>query len=234
METFSKFKKNNVLKALIALSKYHGFYREFRERIKDYGIKWSQSSSIESFLRILRNNNKDILEWYHKAASVLNEDCQCYLELLVKSGMRVSEAIESFNLIRKLKQQRKLSQYYNEELKTLEHFRFQNKFLRNTKNVFITMIPKNFILEVAKRDRVSYSQIRMKLRRKEILLRMNQLRDFYGTFMVRHGLIKEEVDLLQGRVGESIFVRHYWSPAIKELQNRVFKALDKMEKKLLQ
>jgi len=37
---------------------------------------------------------------------------------------------------------------------------------------------------------------------------------------------REEVDLLQGRVGKSIFVRHYWSPAITELRDRVLKALD--------
>ena len=46
--------------------------------------------------------------------------------------------------------------------------------------------------------------------------------------MLNHGLIKEEVDLLPGRVGKSIFVRHYRSPAITELRDRVFKALDQL------
>jgi len=45
----------------------------------------------------------------------------------------------------------------------------------------------------------------------------------------RPGLIKEEVDLLQGRITKSIFVRHYWSPAIKELRQRVFNALRELE-----
>ena len=61
----------------------------------------------------------------------------------------------------------------------------------------------------------------------------NGFRDYYGTFMVRHGLIKEEVDLLQGRITKSIFVRHYWSPAIKELKLRVFKALEELEQTAL-
>ena len=39
--------------------------------------------------------------------------------------------------------------------------------------------------------------------------------------MLNHELMKEEVDLLQGRVGKSIFVRHYWSPAITELRESV-------------
>ena len=33
--------------------------------------------------------------------------------------------------------------------------------------------------------------------------------------MVRNGLIKEEVDLLQGRIPPSILKRHYWSPFFK-------------------
>ena len=46
--------------------------------------------------------------------------------------------------------------------------------------------------------------------------------------MVRHGLIKEEVDLLQGRIPPSIFIRHYWSPSFKELRNRALEGLEKM------
>ena len=59
IETFSRCKRNNVLKALIALSKYLGFYREFKEKLSDYGIKWTRTSSIDSFLRILNNQNKE-------------------------------------------------------------------------------------------------------------------------------------------------------------------------------
>jgi hypothetical protein len=44
--------------------------------------------------------------------------------------------------------------------------------------------------------------------------------------MVRHGLIKEEVDLLQGRIPASIFIRHYWSPSFSELKDRTLKAIE--------
>lgn len=60
-------------------------------------------------------------------------------------------------------------------------------------------------------------------------MRVDELRDHWGTLMLDHGFIKEEVDLLQGRVGKSIFVRHYWSPAIAELRDRVFKALHQLK-----
>lgn len=57
---------------------------------------------------------------------------------------------------------------------------------------------------------------------------MGELRDYFGTFMVHNGLIKEEVDVLQGRVGESIFTRHYFSPSFIELRTRTLKAVDKL------
>ena len=228
LETFSDSKKNSVLKSLTAFSKYYGFYGEFQKKIKDYGIKYSRSSSIDAFLRIFSNNNKDVLVWYHKALSVLNEESKTYLKFLLLSGLRPSEAVESFNLIRT-----RLDEYYNEELGTLEHFRFKELFLRNTKNAFLTIIPKPFIMEIAKKDKVTYSMVKKKFQRNHLPIRLNQLRDYYATFMVRHGLIREEVDLLQGRISKSIFVRHYWSPSFKELRERTLIALKELESNLL-
>jgi intergrase/recombinase len=228
LETFNNDKRNNVLKALIALAKYHGFYREFKERIKDFGIKWTHSSSIDSFLRIFSNNNKNILVWYHKAIDILNDECSTYLKFQLMSGLRPREGINSFNLMRT-----RLDEYYNEEFGILEHFRFKDVFLRNTKNAFITIIPKSLITKIAKKNEVTYPMVQKKLQRNNMSVKISQLRDYYATFMVRHGLIKEEVDLLQGRISESIFVRHYWSPAIKELKQRVIKALTELEKEIL-
>jgi hypothetical protein len=48
--------------------------------------------------------------------------------------------------------------------------------------------------------------------------------------MVRHNLIKEEVDLLQRRIPPSIFPRHYWSPSFKELRDRTQSAISELEK----
>jgi hypothetical protein len=56
----------------------------------------------------------------------------------------------------------------------------------------------------------------------------------YGTFMIRHGLVAQEADLLCGRIPPSIFVRHYFSPAIKELKERTLKAVEEMGAKGLQ
>jgi hypothetical protein len=43
----------------------------------------------------------------------------------------------------------------------------------------------------------------------------------------------EMIDLLQGRVDPSAFVRHYYRPLIKELRVRVLTATAELEKELL-
>ena len=121
---------------------------------------------------------------------------------------------------------------YNGEIGALEHFKYPDTFLRTTKNVFISLIPEELIDEIAACEPITYSMLKGRLYRREIRMRVDELRDHWGTFMLDHGLIKEEVDLLQGRVGKSIFVRHYWSPAITELRDRVLKALELLEPKL--
>jgi len=50
--------------------------------------------------------------------------------------------------------------------------------------------------------------------------------------MLNHRLIRKKVDILQEIVGKSIFVRHYWSPSITEIRDRVFRALELLEPKL--
>jgi len=47
-----------------------------------------------------------------------------------------------------------------------------------------------------------------------------ELRNHFTTFMVRHGLIREEADLLQGRIPANVFIRHYWTPSFDELKDR--------------
>ena len=102
-------------------------------------------------------------------------------------------------------------------------------FLRRTKNAYISFVPKSLILEIATSKQVTYPAIIKRLKRKSLKTRINELRDYYGTFMVRHGLIREEVDLLQGRIPPNIFIRHYWSPSFKELRARTIEAISLLE-----
>ncbi len=182
----------------------------------------------------MNNANNDVIDWFDEATRVLDDnDLTLYLEFVLMSGLGKSEAINSFNLMIELHDKKKLNEYYNEELSTIEHFRHPDMFFRRTKNVFISMITKHRAMQIVQCEPVTYEMIRKRLYRRGLNVRIRNLRDYYATFMVRHGLIKEEVDLLQGRISKSIFVRHYWSPAISELRQRVFKALKELEQTVL-
>ncbi|MGE5555251.1 MAG: hypothetical protein ACM3UY_03160 [Methanocella sp.] len=57
------------------------------------------------------------------------------------------------------------------------------------------------------------------------------MRDYFGTYLLQHGLLEQEVNLLQGRLPMSIFVRHYWSPKLSELGDKVLSALADIDRR---
>ena len=221
--------RGNVLKALICLSKYLGKYLEFKDSLKQYGIKWLKPDSFDSFINIFQNNSDSLIQWYKDAANILNENEKLYLKFIAYSGLRaISEGIKSFNMIIELNKQNKLNEYYNEDLSTLEHYKYK-QFLRNSKNVFISILPKELITQVSNSQPVSYSMIRKRLNKHNFKLRIKELRSFYASYMIKHGLSEIETDILQGRVGKSILIRHYFKANPKELSNKVLAILKDLE-----
>lgn len=65
------------------------------------------------------------------------------------TGSRKEEGIIAFNKIIELKRQSKLNEYYNEEKGLLEHFKYKEQFLRRTKNVFLSIVPKGLVLNIS-------------------------------------------------------------------------------------
>ena len=229
IDNISPKTKNTSIKALIILSKYLGINQEFKAQLKSYGIKLFRADALGSFMRLYNNPSSDLMEWYAKALAVLRPNEQLYLQFLRLAGLRKEEGIMSFNKIIELSKQGKLNEYYNEERSILEHFKFKALFLRGTKNVYVSILPKSLILSIAESEPITYAGLYKRLMRSRVMSRVNELRDNFGTFMVRNGLIKEEVDLLQGRIPPSIFIRHYWSPSFMELKNRTLTALDTLK-----
>jgi len=232
LDMLSASVKNATIKSLIILSKFLGIHQEFKQRLQAYGVKMARPDVFASFLRIYNNQNSDLLKWYAEAVSVLRKNEKLLLRFLLVTGVRKEEGITAFNKIIDLSKQNNMSIYYNDEFNVLQHFVFKTLFLRNTKNLYVSIIEKPLVLEIANSDTVTYEQLRKRLIRHGLKLRINELRDFYGSFMVRHDLIKEEVDLLQGRIPPSIFLRHYWSPSFKELRDRTLKAISELEQTL--
>ena len=182
-------------------------------------------------MRIMNNNHKDLLEWYKRVRSILDENEKLYLKFMLMSGLRKTEGMLAFNLIIDLQKENRLGEYFNEDLSMLEHYKYK-QFLRNTKNAYVSIIPRDLVMQIANSKPVSYHAIHCYLMRKKINLRIKELRSYYASFMVRHGIISEEVDILQGRVPKSVFARHYLKENPAELRDRVFKAITELEQTL--
>jgi hypothetical protein len=123
--SLSASSKANALKALVCLSKYVGIYIEFKEKLKQYGIKWVRPDSFDSFIRIVNNNHNDLIEWYKNAYSILDDNERLYLKFVLLSGLRKNESTQSFNLIIDLYKNDRLGDYFNEDLSILEHYKFR-------------------------------------------------------------------------------------------------------------
>jgi hypothetical protein len=92
------------------------------------------------------------------------------------------------------------------------------------KNCYITFIQPEFLQQIAESKSVTYSMMRKRLERKQLKTRFNELRDKFGTYLLSHEILEAEINLCQGRIPVDIFIRHYWSPKLKEIGKRIFKA----------
>ena len=52
---------------------------------------------------------------------------------------------------------------------------------------------------------------------------MNYGRKIFATYLRNKGIEPEIIDLLQGRIGSSVFVNHYYRPDIKEIITKKIK-----------
>jgi intergrase/recombinase len=223
----------NVVKALIALSKFQGNYLEFKERIKQHGIKWVKPDNFTAFLNILNNNHDDLKELYKAVQDILGTNHKVFLRFVLLSGLRKGEALKSFNKIIELAQSDKLGEYYNNGLSILEHFRYPKEFLRGTKNVYISILPNTVIEQIANSEPVTYASIHKFLERRHFKLRLKELRSYYASYLRKHGMISELVDLIQGRIGKDVFIRHYLKENPNNLSSQVLALLKNLEDSLL-
>jgi intergrase/recombinase len=220
---------------MVNLSKFLGTYEKYKTKLRNNGVKWANTDdSFNSFLRIINNNHNNLHSWYKSAYDLLRENEKLFLKYTLVSGLRKGEAVNSFNLIIELSQQNRLSEYYNEELGILEHFRFAELFLRATKKVYISIVSKELITDTCNSQPVSYSAIRKRLNRNNHNLRFKELRSYFATYLRQHGILAEYIDLLQGRIPKSVFARHYLKVEdVRDLMIKVLAITENLERSLL-
>jgi len=225
--------RNNVINSLTALSRFVGIYNSFMAEMKVHGIKRVRPDPVQTFTRIFNSNaHKGLGEWYQDAVAVLKENKQLYLRFMLLSGVRAMEGVKSFNLIVELGS-KYTEEYYNENTGFLEHFKYPELFLRRSKNVYVSVVAKELLDEISRSNEISYNAIDKRLDRAVMPMRIKQLRSFYATKMREMGLLSEQIDLVQGRVGKSIFLQHYFKQDAKLLSSRILELLPKLEATLI-
>jgi len=234
IKKFTDGKRRHILKSLSALSKYLGIYEDFRKLIRNYGISWNGKSSADLMIDRLTKvcNSDEVFNWIKKVKQEI-PDLRTFMDFLAISGLRLCEAIDSYNLIIKLARQNKLSEYYNEKNETLEHFKFKEAFIRKTKKTFVSFIPKEFIIRITNNSCLkSYHSVKKTVQNKLKIQRFGDIREIHATYLTKY-LKQPEIDFLHGRIGTNVFMQNYFNPAlINDLKERTFKAIKEITYKI--
>jgi intergrase/recombinase len=95
-------------------------------------------------------------------------------------------------------------------------------------------VANDLVQQITNSQPVTYSAIRKRLTRKKQTLRIKELRSYYATYLRKHGILAEYIDLIQGRIPKSVFARHYLKVEdLKELSSEVLATTSIMERDLL-
>ena len=214
-------KRRHALSALAALAKFTGQYERYKAIKKRYGITIEQNVKIAAQLD--DSSLAELAAWIREARRVLG----AYIDFLLATGMRPREAITSFNLIRELAGKGRLDGYYREGF--LEHFRFEDKFLRRSKKVYVSYCPEEVVTGVTEVDEdLTPKKINYKLGKAGLPIRLKEIRKLWASYMTKF-LSEPEINLLQGRVSKSVFMQHYFNPnyvpGLKERLEKGIKSL---------
>jgi len=224
----------NIVKSLSSLAKFLGVYEDYKRLVKDYGLSWKGKSVDDLVIeRLVRTKDPDEVFAWVKEVKRVRPDISEFMDFISVSGLRLNEAVQSYNLIVRLSREGKLNQYYNEQTETLEHFRFKETFIRKSKKAFISFVPKSLI------ERIKYCQpisskhsVQTFVKKKGLKIRFADIREAHNTLLTKY-LNQSEIDFIAGRVSSNIFMSNYYNPKmVSDLKERVFKAIAEIEAKI--
>jgi hypothetical protein len=229
----SKDVRRVTMSSLSNLSKYLGIYEQWKGTIRNHGLKWENTNSLETFLSILNTNLEETEEWLRQVIRVLPKEYSAILVFDALTGLRPSEAALSCKLITELSGKNKLDLYLDKDLMMLQHFRFPDLFLRKSKNAYISFITPELLKAVLDtRPKIKYSALDTKIGRLGFNNQTKQLRKLFAT-KLRNSLPQELVDLLQGRIGQTVFMKFYYKPLLQDTQQKTIAALQSLQSELL-
>lgn len=227
----SSNKRIHVMKALSCLAKYLGCYDRWQVACKQHQLSWSTGTEkLDAFNRFF-DSSKDLdtmIEWLREAMAVLPSQYSRFLLFCTLTGLRASECIEAVRLLNG----HQITDYYNPEQSILQHYRFPQLFIRRTKAVYISVI-NDKILSIAQsiNSAPTLNAVKMAIKHRCLSMQLKYCRKIYASFLRQQGVQPEIIDMLQGRIGKNIFLRHYLTPS-SSYKTEVLKALGKLQSQL--
>jgi len=232
LKAMNKDKRRMVMSSLSNLAKYLGVYEQWQQIRRNHGLKWEKRSALEAFLSILNSNVNDTTDWIKEVIKVLPKKYATVVTFTALTGLRPSEACASCKLITELANKDSLHEYLDSDLMMLQHFKYKQQFLRGSKNTFISFISNdllNLVLEY--KPAMKYTALTSAIRKRNYKIRMKELRKLYSTTLRNH-LPSEVIDLLQGRIGQSIFMRFYYKPFLQDIRTKTLEGITPLQKEL--
>jgi hypothetical protein len=233
LQTFSRDKRRITMASLANLSKYLGIYEWWKYIVKSAGLKWERRTSLEVITDILNSNMEDIKQWLIEVIQKLPKHHSTVLVFNALTGLRPTEGCMSCKLITELSSKGELNKYLDQDLMMLQHFKYKELFLRKSKNAYISFITNDLLnLVLENKPKIGYSAIAGTLSERGYKHRLNNLRKLNATIL-RERLPTEIIDLLHGRVSESVFLRYYYKPVLTQIREKTLKAIEPLQKELL-
>jgi hypothetical protein len=227
--------RRHAMESLTALSKFNGSYDRWQGIRKCYSLKWT--SGDESLQSLQRFFNPDlsldvILQRIKQMVDKTRTQIGNIIRFACLVGLRPTEVIESVKL---LNNSESFAIYYDPKQMTLTHFRFPSVFLRQTKKAYISFVTPEMlqIVQDLKEKIPTYGAIRHACMKVGVSMDMRFCRKVFASHLRHSGIQPEVVDMLQGRVSQSILTRHYLVPNA-QLRDNVLASLTELWKKLRQ
>jgi hypothetical protein len=221
--TFSDTKRRHVMEALVCLSKYQGTYNTWKEIKEKYQLKWTSPDGLEVFQSIFNNekNYSSMLSWLKNAIAQIPKPYANILIYATLTGLRPAEACHSIALI-----QSDLQVYLKQDKMILEHYKYPETYIRNSKKAFISIVDDTIIRIGLEAASCGYNGLRNYLVRRKLGMNMSYCRKIFATHLRTMGIEQETIDLLQGRIPKSVFARHYFRPDFENIQNEIRNSLN--------
>ncbi len=169
-----------------------------------------------------------MLRWLKEAIKSVRTDYANFILFCTLTGMRASECVEAVRLL-----SRDTSQYYNPDQQVLQHYRYPHLFIRRTKAIYISVVDDSIVSIAQKigRKTPTLNALKMQTKRTCLSMRLKYCRKIFASFLHKQGISDSLVDMLQGRIGKNIFLKHYLTPS-SDYKDRVLEAVHKLRDQL--